>query len=74
MTNYREPGICQRSNDALRHVLGFLGINLIRVIRATFADGGGNYCSDLVLIGHDFLRSDRLTEYQLNERFIRRSP
>jgi hypothetical protein len=71
MTNYREAGICQRSNDALRHVLGFLGINLIRVIRATLADGGGDNCSDLVLIGHEFLRSDRLIKYQLSERFIR---
>ncbi|MGE9007885.1 hypothetical protein ACO2JO_04850 [Leptospira interrogans] len=74
MTNDREPGICQRSNDALRHVLGFLGIHLIWMVFATFADGGGNNRVDLVLIGHEFLRSDGLTEYQLNERFIRRSP
>ncbi|MBR1151653.1 hypothetical protein [Bradyrhizobium sp. JYMT SZCCT0428] len=58
MTNYREAGICQRSNDALRHVLGILGINLIWMVLATFADGGGNNRVDLVLIGHEFLRSD----------------
>jgi hypothetical protein len=74
MTNYREAGISQRGNDALRHLLGFLGINLIWMVFATFADGGGNNRVDLVLIGHEFLRSDGLTEYQLNERFIRRSP
>jgi hypothetical protein len=49
----REPGFGERGTDIFCHELGFLRINSpFGIVLVTIANGGGDYCIDLMFIRH----------------------